>query len=461
MKTVLAINSGSSSLKATLLQSTVKNGSNEGSSTARLLLAHAERLGTPQSFITVKTAAIAPERPKALPLSQTSRSLSNIIIEDTADSNDGNNQHEHFTKRRIEEANMTHKDALLHILSEIRQRGDWMDSIVAVGHRVVHGGTKFTQSTIVDKDTLLGIESVSHLAPLHNPANLEGIRILMEELPNVPSVAVFDTSFHTTMPPRAYTYPLPKQYREELEVRKYGFHGTSVNYVMKKAEGMIMLARSAGSISRNNGSGIDACGGSKMIIAHLGNGASVTAVANGKSVDTTMGFTPLEGLMMGTRCGSVDPAIVAYVAKQKNISADQVTTELNKSSGLKGITEGTIDMRCVLDAATKGDAKYQLALDMFVYILAKQIAGMAIACGGFIDALVFTAGIGENSAIIRSRTVELIATMLNLKLDSEKNECTNEGIISTDSEKRPLILVVPTDEEAMICSECMRLVGDM
>ena len=164
---------------------------------------------------------------------------------------------------------------------------------------------------------------------------------------------------------------------------------------------------------------------------------------------------------MGTRCGSIDPAIVAYVAKQNNISGDQVTKELNKSSGLKGITEGTIDMRCVLDAAAKGDAKFQLAVDMYVYILAKHIAGMAVACGGVIDALVFTAGIGENSAVIRARTVELLAPMLRLELDSELNQCTNEGIISTDDKLRPLILIVPTDEEAMICAECMRLVGDM
>lgn len=261
---------GSSSLKATLLQSTTKNESEP--STDRLLLAHAERLGTPQSFITFKTIA---ERPKALPLSQTSRSLSNIA-EGTVD----NNQHSHYAKKRIEEANMTHRDALLHILSEIRQRSGgkhnkhWMESIVAVGHRIVHGGTKFTKSIIVDENILYRIEGVSHLAPLHNPANVEGIRILMKELPNVPPVAVFDTSFHTTMPPRAYTYPLPKQYRDELEVRKYGFHGTSVHYVMKMSEGMLSSARPC----RSNG-GSD---GWKMIIAHLGNGASVTAVDNGK-----------------------------------------------------------------------------------------------------------------------------------------------------------------------------------
>jgi len=289
------------------------------------------------------------------------------------------------------------------------------------------------------------------LAPLHNPANIEGIKVAREIFnDNVKNVAVFDTAFHSTMPPYAYNYPLPKEYRES-KIRKYGFHGTSVKYVSQEASKILK------NMNRTS---------KKMIIAHLGSGASVTAVVDGRSVDTTMGFSPLSGIMMGTRSGDVDPSIIPYAMKNWDKSDQDVMNDLNKKSGLMGISDGYNDMRCVTERAAKGDSNALLALEMFTYILSKHIAGLLISCGGEIDALVFTAGIGEHSASIRRLTIQRLSVLLGgLKVDEDKNEANgtkSNGIISCQDEEninRCVALVVPTDEEKMICEESEKILG--
>ncbi len=279
----------------------------------------------------------------------------------------------------------------------------------------------------------------------HNPANLIGIKIALNAFQNIPNVAVFDTAFHSTMPRHIHTYPLPEEYINEHQIRKYGFHGTSVQYVSRIATARLDVLGKASNV---------------MIVAHLGNGASATAVVNGQSVDTTMGFTPLSGLMMGTRCGSIDPSIVNYASKSMLKSPDQVMDDLNNRSGLYGVSKGDNDMRSIMQRASGGDQDAQLAIDMFVHSLAKHIAGLIVSCGSCVDALVFTAGIGENSPLIRSLTVEKIkfllgGTTLDDALNNDNGKRTN-GIISIDEADGCTVLVIPTDEEAMICSECER-----
>jgi acetate kinase len=285
-----------------------------------------------------------------------------------------------------------------------------------------------------------------------------GIQIAQQVFPShIPNVAVFDTAFHSTMPSYAYTYPIPKEYRDDYAIRKYGFHGTSVQYVSKRGEAMVRSQLASPST---------AAAKIKLIVAHLGNGASVTAVVDGKSMDTTMEFTPLSGIMMGTRSGSIDPTIVPFASKFMNKTPDEVLNDLNKKSGLLGMC-GNNDMRNVLTLASQGDDQAALAAEMFVYILAKHIASLLVACGGTIDALIFTAGIGENSAYIRRETVSRLSPLLgHVILDEDHNNTNGKksgGIISqasldTDPVAKPLILVIPTDEEAMICLECERLV---
>jgi len=293
----------------------------------------------------------------------------------------------------------------------------------------------------------------------HNPANLVGIQIAQQVFPShIPNVAVFDTAFHSTMPPFAYTYPIPKEYRNDYAIRKYGFHGTSVQYVSRMGERLVRNKKLMDkSISNNNPI--------KLIVAHLGNGASVTAVVDGKSMDTTMEFTPLTGIMMGTRSGSIDPTIVAFASKFMKKTPDDVLNDLNKKSGLLGVG-GNNDMRSILASASSGDVQAALAAEMFIYILAKHIASLLVACGGTIDALIFTAGIGENSSYIRRETVARLSPLLgHVLLDEDFNNMNGKnssGIISqaqpdTDPIAKPLILVIPTDEEAMICIECERL----
>lgn len=283
------------------------------------------------------------------------------------------------------------------------------------------------------------------LAPLHNPANINGILAAQEHFPGLPNVGVMDTSFHQTMPERAYTYAVPRELRKKYAFRRYGFHGTSMRYVAPEA------ARILGKPLEDI----------RMIIAHLGNGASITAIKNGKSVDTSMGFTPIEGLVMGTRCGDIDPGVYSYLTSQTGLDVAQVDEMLNKKSGLLGISELSNDCRSLEIAADEGHEGARLALEVMTYRLAKYIASMAVACGG-VDALVFTGGIGENSRNIRAKTVSYL-DFLGLHIDTKANmekRYGNSGIISpTDSS--PAVLVVPTNEELMIAHDTAQLAGFM
>lgn len=263
---------------------------------------------------------------------------------------------------------------------------------------------------------------------------------------NVPNIAVFDTAFHSTMPQHVYTYPLPREYTQH-QIRKYGFHGTSVKYVSQCA---IKRLKAMGKHH------------DRLIVAHLGNGASVTAVVNGKSVDTSMEFTPLSGIMMGTRSGSVDPSIIIYASDQMEKTPAQVLDDLNKKSGLMGVSGGYSDMRVIIERARNGDADAQLAIKMYVHTLAKHIAGLIVSCGGSIDAIVFTAGVGEHSPLIRKLALEKLSKLLGgLLVDSARNEAhgkNSEGIINVENDDSSISMVLQTDEETMICQECERLV---
>lgn len=340
-----------------------------------------------------------------------------------------------------------HARVLKHILDFLKGQ-HLIDNLVATGHRVVHGGERFTESVLIDDQILLEIEDVSYLAPLHNPHNIKGIKALKIAMPSLPAVAVFDTSFHTTLPPMASTYPIPKAYREK-GIKKYGFHGTSVRYVVQKA---VDIVHSKNPTSAPN-----------LIVCHLGNGASVTAVSNNKSLETSMGFSPLAGLMMGTRSGDIDPAVVSFAVHTLGLDVDRVLQDLNKESGLKAMVEThSPDMRDITCAAKDGDDQAQLAVDMFVYRLVQHIASCLVSLPGPVDAIVFTGGIGEHSHAVRRACVDkLNRTVLpGLKLDQKANEsdgAKSDGIVSGSS-SFPLCLVIETDEEKMIAKDCFRLV---
>ena len=314
--------------------------------------------------------------------------------------------------------------------------------IDAVGHRVVHGGEKFTGSVLVTSEVVETIREFSHLAPLHNPPNLMGIEAARELLPDVPQVAVFDTAFHGTMPRCAYLYAIPYEYYENYHIRRYGFHGTSHRYVTLRAAQI--LGRPLEEL--------------KLITCHLGNGCSMAAVKGGRSVDTSMGFTPLEGLVMGTRSGDLDPAIVPFLARREGLSADEVEGILNKRSGLLGLSGISNDMREVERAAEGGDERAKVALEVFAYRVKKYI-GAYIAVLGGLDALVFTAGIGENSYRMREMICEGLE-VFGIALDHERNRRTvgrKEGDISREGS--PVrVLVVPTDEELLIAEDTFEIV---
>jgi acetate kinase len=315
-------------------------------------------------------------------------------------------------------------------------------SLAGVGHRVVHGGSKFASSMRITPEVVAQVEACIHLGPLHNPPNLVGIRLAEQLLPNLPQVAVFDTAFHQTMPARAYTYPVPHEWLTQYDVRRYGFHGTSHRYVTQKAQELLGIAANEG------------C----LVTAHLGNGCSATAVKNGESVDTTMGLTPLEGLVMGTRSGSVDPALLGYVARATGQTADAVLDALNKKSGLLGMSGLSNDMRTLQEAAAQGNPRAQLAIEVFCYVLAKQLAGLVVALGR-LDALVFTGGIGENSAEIREKVLNLLG-FLGLQLDPGANAQAVRGKAGRITHSlKPQALVVPTNEERMIALDTAALVS--
>ncbi|NLK89378.1 MAG: acetate kinase [Clostridiaceae bacterium] len=317
-----------------------------------------------------------------------------------------------------------------------------MDEIDAVGHRVVHGGERFSSSVMITPEVKRAIRACYELAPLHNPPNMTGIEACEEAMPGVPQVAVFDTAFHQTMPPKAFMYALPYELYERLGIRKYGFHGTSHSYVAQRAA--TLLGKPFESL--------------KIITCHLGNGSSIAAIQNGRCVDTSMGMTPLAGLCMGTRCGDIDPAIVTMLMEKENMTREDVDTLMNKKSGVMGISGVSSDFRDLYAAAGDGHRRASLALDIFKYQCRKLIGSYAAAMGG-VDVVVFTAGIGENTADIRMGACEGLAYM-GLSIDSYKNAAVRgkESIISSD-ESVVKVLVIPTNEELAIARETARITG--
>jgi acetate kinase len=345
-------------------------------------------------------------------------------------------------KLKIEKPMKDHGDAIQMVIDALTDSEHGvissMDEIGAVGHRVVHGGEDFTDSTVITEAVLKQLEKCTPLAPLHNPPNLIGINACRRIMPNTPMVAVFDTAFHQTMPPKAFMYALPYEYYEKDGIRKYGFHGTSHKYVAQEA--VKILGKNPQEL--------------KIVTCHLGNGSSISAVDCGRCVDTSMGFTPLDGVPMGTRTGSMDPAVMTYLMKS-GMSADEIDTLVNKKSGVAGVSGVSSDFRDLTAAAEDGNKKAQLALDMFTYGVKKYIGAYAAAMGG-IDAVVFTAGVGENDALTRKSIVSGLEFM-GIKINDEKNNTRGTIDISAD-DAAVKTLVIPTDEEMMIAIDTQRLV---
>ena len=337
-------------------------------------------------------------------------------------------------------AHQDYEGALAAIALELEKR-NLMSSVALIGHRIAHGGDLFSESTLITKEVIEQIRQVSPLAPLHNYANLSGVEAAERLFPGVQQVAVFDTSFHQTLPPQAYLYGLPYRYFEALGVRRYGFHGTSHRYVAGQAHTLLGLSPDD----------------SGLVIAHLGNGASICAVRNGESVDTSMGMTPLEGLVMGTRCGDVDFGAMAWIAQQTGQSFDELERVVNKESGLLGISGISSDLRALEKAWHEGNQRAQLAIHTFVHRIARHIAGHAASLHR-LDGVIFTGGIGENSKLIRALVAEHLK-VFGIRLDDAKNALpgsAGERVISTDS-SRVVCAVVPTNEEKMIALDALRL----
>lgn len=347
----------------------------------------------------------------------------------------------------IEKDMKDHSDAIRMVLDALTNEDygviKTMDEISAVGHRVVHGGETFSGSVIINADVKKALEDCIPLAPLHNPANLIGIAACEEAMPGVPQIGVFDTAFHQTMTKESYMYAVPYELYEKHKVRKYGFHGTSHKYV--SLEAAKMLGKEPKDL--------------KMITCHMGNGSSITAVDGGKSVDTSMGFTPLAGVVMGTRCGDIDPAIVKFVAEQENMNLDQVDALLNKASGVQGISGVSSDFRDLEAAEAKGNERASLALSMFVESVRKFVGSYMVKMGR-VDAIIFTAGIGENTPVMRAAILNNLENF-GIKIDAEKNSAAIRGaqmdISAEDSKVR--VLVIPTNEELMIAKETMELLS--
>ena len=397
-KTILVLNAGSSSLKFSLLDEKTH---------AAVISGAAERLGADDAFITIKFNG----EKKQMPLA----------------------------------GNKDHTAAIAKLMDELDQRG-LKSSIEAVGHRVLHGGAKLTKSMLIDQSVIDEIERCSDLGPLHNPANLKGIYAVQEVMPHIPQVAVFDTAFHQTMPAKAYRYAVPEEWYSKYHVRRYGFHGTSYQYVTRRAAELLGQAPEK----------------TNLVIAHIGNGASVAAIKNGQSVDTSMGLTPLEGLVMGTRAGSLDPAIIPFMMKKLGKTVEEILHDLNHKSGLLGISGISNDHRTLEDTVAnnkEGKERAQLALEMSSYRLAKYVAAMMVALPR-VDALVFTAGIGEHAAGFRRDVVKNLE-VFGYKVDDKLNNAmpgknNKEGLISQAD--CPKILVISTNEELMIAEETEELV---
>lgn len=314
-----------------------------------------------------------------------------------------------------------------------------LNEIAAVGHRVVHGGETFAKSVIIDSSVMKALKDCIELAPLHNPPNIAGIKACQKMMPGIPQVAVFDTAFHQTMRPYSYIYGLPYEYYEKYGIRKYGFHGTSHKYVCQRAA--ILLKKPIEDL--------------KIISCHLGNGASIAAIRGGKSIDTSMGFTPLDGLMMGTRSGALDPAIVTYIMCRENFNVDQMNDFLNTKCGALGVSGISSDFRDIEVAAAQGNDRAQLALDIFEHDVKQYIGAYAAEMGGM-DALIFTAGVGENAPSMRASICKNMS-YLGLDLDLEKNKVRGEEVDVAKSNSRSRILVIPTNEELMIALETLEL----
>ncbi len=333
---------------------------------------------------------------------------------------------------------MDHSQALATFIEECQ---DYLQDLAAIGHRLVHGGEAFHESTLITDDSLAELEKVSVLAPLHNPMNLMGIRLCRELLPDLPNVAVFDTSFHQTMPAQAYLYGVPYDWYETHQVRRYGFHGTSYRYV--SAETARRLNRPADDLN--------------LIIAHLGNGCSACAIRQGQSVDSSMGLTPLEGLIMGTRSGDIDPGLLEHMMRESGSSMAELMTALNRNSGLLGLSGISNDMRTLLQHEAAGEPAAKRALDTFCFRVARQLAALSSNLSGT-DAVVFTGGIGENSADIRRR---ILANWRNIqfRLNTALNQANGDESGRISETGTPLVLVIPTDEEQMIAQDTLKITG--
>lgn len=348
-------------------------------------------------------------------------------------------------EKEVTKADMpTHKQAIQLVLDAlVNPKTGVLKSLAeigAVGHRVVHGGEKFASSTVLTEEVLKVIEECNDLAPLHNPANLIGIRACQELMPNVPMVGVFDTAFHQTMPEKAYMYGIPYEYYDKYKVRKYGFHGTSHSFVSKKVAELL-------------GKPYEEL---KTIVCHLGNGASVCAVDKGESVDTSMGLTPLEGLIMGTRSGDVDPSVLEFIAKKDNLDITGVMNVLNKKSGLLGMSDGIgSDFRDIREAAYAGNEKAKVAMDAFAYRVAKYVGAYAAAMNG-VDVIAFTAGIGENASALRSQICEYFG-YLGVTIDEEENNKSEDYMTISTPDSKVKVMVVATNEELAICRETVAL----
>ncbi|MBU5590852.1 acetate kinase [Clostridium sp. MSJ-4] len=345
----------------------------------------------------------------------------------------------------VKETMNDHNDAIRIVLDALVDKENGviknMEEISAVGHRVVHGGEKYSKSVIIDDEVMKELEECAKLAPLHNPPNIIGINACKKLMPNTPMVVVFDTAFHQTMPEKAYIYPLPYELYTEHKIRKYGFHGTSHKYVSNVAAEMI-------------GKDIKDL---KIITCHLGNGGSVTAVKNGESIDTTMGFTPLEGIAMGTRSGNIDPAIVTFLIKELNYSVEEANNLLNKKSGVLGISGVSSDFRDIEEAASNGNKRAELALDVFHYRVKQAIGSYAAVMGG-VDCIVFTAGLGENAPETREAICNGLE-FLGVNVDKEKNNVRGKATLVSAADSKVKVFVIPTDEELMIARDTKELIS--
>lgn len=349
--------------------------------------------------------------------------------------------YENDQKKNAFQLNGSDHQAAISGVIDLLTKYQLLNTLTGVGHRVVHGGERFSESTIVTTDILKTLEQLNHLAPLHNPVNVLGIKAMLKLLPDLPQVAVFDTAFHQTLPQHAYLYALPYEYYQEQGVRRYGFHGSSFRYVSQQASKLINKPNNE----------------SNFLVAHLGNGCSACAIKNGESVDTSMGLTPLEGLAMGTRSGDIDPSMIQFLCDRLSLSLNKVMTILNKKSGLLGISGFSNDMREIQQAAEQGNEQANLAIEVFAFKVARYLGALAVSLPS-IDALIFTGGIGENDRLSRSLILEHLA-VLGFKLDGNLNKQNGNEIGQISSNDSPLALVINTNEELMIAQDTHTLVS--